>query len=60
MPLKKGSSSKVIGANIKTEEEAGKPPKQAEAIALNEAGKGKGGHAHRLARLHKQSHYGKP
>lgn len=38
MPLEKGSSRTVIGHNIKTEEEAGKPKKQAIAIALHEAG----------------------
>jgi len=39
MPLKSGSSRKVIGSNIKREEEAGKPRKQAIAIALSKAGK---------------------
>ena len=36
MPLLKGKAN--IGANIKTEEAAGKPPKQAIAIAESVAG----------------------
>jgi len=47
MPLKKGASKKVISQNIRTEIAAGRPRKQAVAIALSTAGKsggkGKGG-----------------
>lgn len=41
MPLKKGSSKKVIADNIKTEMAAGKPKNQAIAIAMSKAGKSK-------------------
>lgn len=39
MPLVKSKSKKAIGENIKREEEAGKPKKQAIAIALSVARK---------------------
>ena len=35
MPLVKSASPKAVGRNIKTEMAAGKPQKQAVAIALN-------------------------
>lgn len=38
MPLKSGSSEKVVSQNIKTEIEHGKPQKQAVAIAIKKAG----------------------
>jgi hypothetical protein len=43
MPLKPGSSDKVISKNIKSEMGKGVPQKQAIAIALNKAGKSRKG-----------------
>lgn len=39
MPLQSGSSREVVSGNIKREMDAGKPQKQAVAIALKKAGK---------------------
>lgn len=41
MPLKKSKSAKTVSQNIKTEIKAGKPQRQAIAIALAVAGKSK-------------------
>ncbi len=41
MPLIQGKSQEAVSQNIKTEMAAGKPQKQAVAIALNATGKGK-------------------
>ena len=49
MPLEKSASRKAIAKNIRTEEKAGKKPKQAVAIALSEADAAK--KAERLRRL---------
>ena len=45
MPLDKSGSKKSVGKNIKAEKAAGRPQKQAVAIALNVQRKAKGGKA---------------
>jgi hypothetical protein len=40
-PLKKGSSAKTVSTNIRNEMKAGRPQKQAIAMALRSAGKSK-------------------
>jgi hypothetical protein len=41
MPLKAGKSSKVVASNIRKLMKEGRPAKQAQAIALERAGKSK-------------------
>lgn len=41
MPMKKGSSKKAIAENIRELRHSGRPQKQAVAIAMKKAGKGK-------------------
>lgn len=41
MPLKSGKSKKVVSENIRTEMHAGRPQKQAVAIAMRKAGTAK-------------------
>lgn len=38
MPLKRGSSKKVVAENVRREMHTGKPQKQAVAIAMRKAG----------------------
>ena len=47
MPLEHGKSRAAFGHNVKAEMDAGKPQKQAVAIAYHEAGEGKHKKHHR-------------
>jgi hypothetical protein len=50
MPLKSGKAAKTragFSSNVRAEIEAGKPQKQAVAIAYSKAGKGKGSYKRR-------------
>ncbi len=49
MPLKKGSSRKTVSANIRTEIAAGRPQRQAVAIALSVARR-----SHQSSKPHKK------
>jgi hypothetical protein len=51
MPLKKGTSQKIVSDNIRTEIAHGKPQKQAIAIAMNTARKSSGGTATKLKKV---------
>lgn len=52
MPLVKGSSRADIAQNIKTERGAGKPEKQAVAIAMSESDAAKAKHAADRRKVH--------
>lgn len=52
MPLKQGSSRKAMSQNIRTEMAAGRPQKQAVAIAYNVAGKSSHPHKNLGGYLH--------
>lgn len=56
MPLIKSKSKSAIGKNIKTEEAAGKPKKQAIAIALNTAREA-GAHIPKIKKKKKPQRY---
>ena len=51
MPLKKGTSQQVVSQNIRTEKAAGKPQKQAVAIAMDTARRSGGGTATKIKKI---------
>jgi hypothetical protein len=51
MPLKKGTSQKVVSENIRTEIAHDKPQKQAVAIAMDMARRSGGGTATKLKKI---------
>jgi hypothetical protein len=53
MPLKKGTDRATVSQNIRTELAAGKPQKQAVAIAMSTARKSGGGTATKLKKVRK-------
>jgi hypothetical protein len=54
VPLTKGKSPKVFSGNVKAEMDAGKPQKQAVAIAYSEAGESR--HSGKNAPNHRADH----
>lgn len=51
MPLKKGTTQKDVSSNIRTEIAAGKPQKQAVAIAMDVARRSGGGTATKVKKV---------
>lgn len=55
MPLKKGKSKADFAYNVKAEMAAGKPQKQAVAIAYSQAGESKSKHAKSISKHGKKN-----